>query len=126
MLEEIFGIDPAETYRLGVYELYPPAVHAEISHLREQIYSRGHHQFSFPLTRRDGSERVLRISASCMSDDTGVIGILSMVSDVTEQVAAADDLQYRAFHDPLTGLGNRALLVDRLRSPSNTKSRPVS
>jgi diguanylate cyclase (GGDEF)-like protein/PAS domain S-box-containing protein len=126
MLEEIFGIDPAETYRLGVYDLYPPAVHAEVGRLRDEIYARGHHQFSFPLARRDGRERVLRISASCMSDDTGVVGILSMVSDVTDQVAAAADLQYRAFHDPLTGLGNRALLVDRLRSPSNAKSRPVS
>jgi diguanylate cyclase (GGDEF)-like protein/PAS domain S-box-containing protein len=39
---------------------------------------------------------------------------IGVVYDLSEQVAAADAMHRAAFEDPLTGLPNRALLVDRL------------
>jgi PAS domain S-box-containing protein len=43
-----------------------------------------------------------------------VIEILGVVRDVTDLVQAEDRLTYATLHDDLTGLPNRALLVDRL------------
>lgn len=40
--------------------------------------------------------------------------IVCVIRDITERQAAQRQLLYMAFHDPLTGLANRALLDDRL------------
>jgi diguanylate cyclase (GGDEF)-like protein/PAS domain S-box-containing protein len=37
-----------------------------------------------------------------------------VATDLTERIALEDELRHRAFHDALTGLGNRALFRDRL------------
>jgi len=38
-----------------------------------------------------------------------------VLSDVTERKVLEDQLKHQAFHDPLTGLANRALFVDRVK-----------
>ena len=45
---------------------------------------------------------------------SGNITILSLVEDITERVAAAEDVYRLAHDDILTGLPNRVLLHDRL------------
>ncbi len=50
-----------------------------------------------------------------LRDDNGrIIGTFGFSRDVTAQRRAEEVLLYRAFHDPLTGLANRAALADRL------------
>ena len=41
--------------------------------------------------------------------------MLTSVQDVTERMALEQQLRHQAFHDPLTGLANRALFYDRLQ-----------
>src|SRR5207248_10260914 len=48
-------------------------------------------------------------------DRRGRMRVLGTVEDVTERKLFETQLRYQATHDPLTGLPNRSLLVDRLR-----------
>jgi diguanylate cyclase (GGDEF)-like protein len=54
------------------------------------------------------------ISANPLPTEDGRVGSLAMVSDVTLERHAQEELRRQALHDPLTGLPNRALLTDRL------------
>jgi diguanylate cyclase (GGDEF)-like protein/PAS domain S-box-containing protein len=64
--------------------------------------------------RTDG--RRLQAEAVCrdLRSDTTVAGMVVTLRDVTEQRRLQQELQHLAFHDPLTGLANRALLSERL------------
>jgi diguanylate cyclase (GGDEF)-like protein/PAS domain S-box-containing protein len=56
-------------------------------------------------------------SAHCLPrrDQTGqVTGVIVFIRDVTLRRQAEDQIQYQAFHDLLTGLGNRSLFQDHL------------
>jgi len=47
-------------------------------------------------------------------DDPTVGGYIVSGHDVTDRIRLEEELSYRAFHDSLTGLGNRALFQNRL------------
>ena len=65
---------------------------------------------------RHGPARALRPGASPLFGRGGrVEGVVLVLSDVSDTVAAADKLAHQATHDALTGLPNRVLLRDRLR-----------
>lgn len=49
------------------------------------------------------------------ADKTKIWGICGISTEITERKAAADEIQHLAFHDLLTQLPNRQLLMDRLR-----------
>lgn len=62
----------------------------------------------------DGRE--LYVCSSVTSDDKDGedIRVVGAVHDISDRRKAEEELERRAFHDPLTGLANRALLSDRL------------
>ncbi len=63
---------------------------------------------------RDGSWRTLEINRSNLLDEPGVEGIVANARDITERKAFEEQLRHQAFHDPLTGLPNRALFKERV------------
>ncbi len=119
-MADLLGLPLSELCERTFLDLNPPDRHAEILQRRRELPELGNTCYDFPFRRGDGERRVLRVSASALYDETGFIGTLSMVSDVTEALAAEADLEYRVFHDPLTGLGNRALLVQKLGEGRDT------
>jgi diguanylate cyclase (GGDEF)-like protein/PAS domain S-box-containing protein len=65
--------------------------------------------------RKDGSDIDVEISSAVLRDADGApFGYVGVISDVTDRVMLERELRHAAFHDPLTGLANRALLRDRL------------
>jgi len=58
--------------------------------------------------RLDGRVVVLEVRWSDLRDDSTVGGLVLTLRDVTEQHELEEELKYRAFHDALTGLPNRA------------------
>ncbi len=64
---------------------------------------------------RGGDVRVVEWNVLPLRDPEGrVCGAAAIGADVTERRRASEKLLHDALHDPLTGLPNRALFVDRL------------
>jgi diguanylate cyclase (GGDEF)-like protein/PAS domain S-box-containing protein len=61
----------------------------------------------------DGSYRWIEASVTNLLDDPDVHGLVGNFRDITDRKQLEDELSHQAFHDPLTGLANRALLLDR-------------
>jgi diguanylate cyclase (GGDEF)-like protein/PAS domain S-box-containing protein len=66
------------------------------------------------LRRPDGEDVQVEVIASNMLGDPTVRGVVVNARDVGERKALLAQLEYQAFHDPLTGLANRALFYDRV------------
>src|SRR5439155_25046411 len=66
------------------------------------------------LRRPDGHAVEVEAMASNLLGDASVGGIVLNARDVGERKALLDQLAHQAFHDPLTGLANRALFRDRV------------
>jgi diguanylate cyclase (GGDEF)-like protein/PAS domain S-box-containing protein len=67
------------------------------------------------LAHRDGSWRYLEFVCSNLVDNPAVSGIVINGRDITERKQFEEQLLHQAFYEPLTGLANRALFIDRLR-----------
>lgn len=64
---------------------------------------------------RDGRWVWLLCRGTHSTTDTGTSLVTGWTSDITERKHTEDQLRFHAFHDPLTGLCNRSLFLERLR-----------
>ena len=67
----------------------------------------------FRMLRQDGTTRDVEAVVSNQTDRPSVAGYVSNIRDVTERKKFEALLAFRALHDPLTGLANRQLILDR-------------
>jgi diguanylate cyclase (GGDEF)-like protein/PAS domain S-box-containing protein len=68
---------------------------------------------SLQLSRRDGTAVHAEALITDLTGDASVRGYVLNIRDVTERMQFEDRLSHQAFHDPTTGLANRALFCRR-------------
>ena len=79
------------------------------------VGSGGDLDYECRVVRPDGSERIVHaLGHRAIGDDGLPVRLLGTVQDITDRKALEEEIEYRAFHDALTGLANRALFMDRV------------
>jgi len=114
--ERLFGYAPDEVVGKEFARLIADPYRLEVKpQLRGYLWANGRevavgsHETSG--LRKDGSTFPLEFNVGRLGPQRLVIGSLR---DVSDRKAETEALQYRALHDPLTGLANRTFLHERL------------
>lgn len=88
----------------GFYDAMWECVHAT-GHWAGEVYNR----------RKNGEVFPQHLTVTVVKDANGAVtNHVATLTDITMNKAAAEEIKHLAFYDPLTGLPNRRLMVDRL------------
>ncbi|CAN5856918.1 N/A [soil metagenome] len=112
----VFGYDPSEMVGRPIATLLHPDDRDRATTLFEHAARSpgvtGPVEWRF--RQPDGSWLSTEILATNLTADPTVRGIVLNTRDVSERKRLEEQLTHQAFHDPLTGLANRALFRDRV------------
>jgi diguanylate cyclase (GGDEF)-like protein len=108
-----------------VAELVHPEDLGELQEMAGEVVARPGMSPAFEarVAHAEGGWRHMEIVATNLLGNPAVAGVVVNARDVTERVEVAAQLEERAFHDELTGLPNRALLLDRLQDALHRSTR---
>lgn len=111
--EEVFGWEPGQLHGSCEDDLvHPDDVPALLSG-RRKAASSAPVTTSYRLRCRDGSYRWVEASSRRVTTG-GTAVVVNTVRDITERQQHSAALELRATTDPLTGVANRTVLMDRL------------
>ena len=121
----ILGREAHEMEGVPVGELVHPDDVGELAERAGEVIARPGMSPAFEarIAHATGGWRHMEIVATNLLGNPAVAGVVVNARDVTERVEVAAQLEERAFHDELTGLPNRALLLDRLQDALHRSAR---
>lgn len=127
--QRVLGYDPEEEIgKMNVLEYVHPEELPHVLEETEKAISEGGvatNGAEYRYRHKDGSWRWMESMGTYLLDDPHVKGVVVTSRNITERKALEEQLEHRAFHDPLTGLSNRQLFMDRLgHALARTQRRP--
>ena len=115
-LVDLFGYGIEELYgkQLDLLLVDP----SDWQRVQSELHCRGYaRDVEVRLRRKDGVQLWCLLSAAKrVDDDVEIRGYQGNIHDITDRKQAEERLRHNALHDPLTGLPNRALFVERLEA----------
>ncbi len=114
-LRELLDLGAIDADPIRLADLAPPEDWGLLDGVLTEIALGGRARVECRLRRRDGSQGVVELSVAAVTsvDRSSPFGI-AQVNDITAQRHTEEKLLHQTLHDPLTGLGNRLLLRERL------------
>lgn len=115
--KRILGYSAAELGETSAFEQIHPDDRFKVLEAAREARETGiGKRLEYRIKHKDGSWRVLESIASTVRDAKGEVAKLVIVNrDITERKRAEEQLEHNLFHDPMTGLPNRRLFLDRLQ-----------
>lgn len=114
---ELFGYPRHELLTRSVRELTHPDDRAATDATRERVMQGDTDRLSYEkrFVRGDGKVISVDVTVAVVRDQTGrPVRTIGHITDVTASKGTAAQLSHEKLHDRVTGLPNRALLLDRL------------
>lgn len=123
--QKVLGYTVEELAATSSLEQVHPDDRARVMETAKKAYRTGHgDRLEYRIRHKDGTWRVLESTASAIPGKGDEIeGLVIVNRDITERKHAEALLAHQAFHDGLTSLPNRALLLDRLQRAVAVSSR---
>ncbi len=109
--QKLLGYSSDQCFGLDSWSLLPESDVVSRPTVELALREHGRAETNFQMRTADGRYRQIRWA---LQFDASVGRCFGIGRDVTEEGKITAELERRAFHDPLTGLSNRSLFVDRL------------
>jgi len=95
--------------------------------MTENLRCKGWWQGEISNRRKSGEIHAVWLTITAVKNAAGALSnYVASLSDITARKVSEDTIKHLAFYDTLTGLPNRALLVDRLRQSMSASARSGS
>ncbi len=117
--EAIYGLGPGElghTLDTSMTLVHPEDTARLDEAIRRSLEENAPLLVEYRVIRTDGAIRWVELSGMVERDENGKATYLrGAVQDITERHQARQEIERLAYYDPLTGLANRRLMLDRLQ-----------
>jgi diguanylate cyclase (GGDEF)-like protein/PAS domain S-box-containing protein len=126
--EHLLGYRPGALHGMSYLELIHPDDRSQvIAFVRDLLDDPGASGLVESRIRaHDGTWVPVESSCRNLLDDPQIRGFVVNSRDISERKNLEQQLEHRALHDPMTGLANRALLLDRLEHAAARTARSGS
>lgn len=111
------GASPEDLIGKTDFELHPRSLAEQFYADEQQVIRSGQPMLDIQefVIDLDGKEKWFSTSKVPLRNrQSEIIGIIGIGRDITDRRQAEDQMHFMAHHDPLTGLPNRSMLLDRL------------
>jgi diguanylate cyclase (GGDEF)-like protein/PAS domain S-box-containing protein len=117
-IERLLGYDPEDMTGRPFEELVDASDGDRVRAMLQDAAAVAHDQplvVQCSLVHRDGTTHQFEVNCTNLLNDEHVGGVVLNSRDISERKAFEEQLTHQAFHDPVTGLANRALFAERVR-----------